>query len=96
MHHVKNGSDATLSFWHRQDDGLQGRVHLAPGEAGDFEVDPGAAEFAREGVTLTTPRAAPSARPARKAAARKAPAKKTAASTAKAPPAPPEPASPEA
>jgi hypothetical protein len=87
MHHVKNGSESTLSFWHRQEDGLQGRVHLAPGEAGDFEVDRNAPELQRKGVTITTPRApAPKTAAARKSAPRKAAASKP---TKPAPPAPP-------
>lgn len=76
MHTVKNGSDSTLSFWHRQEDGLQGRVHLAPGESQVFDVDPNASEFAREGVKVTPLSAA-------------APKKAAAPRTEPAPPAPP-------
>lgn len=89
MHHVKNGSPTTLSFWHRQDDGLMGRVHLGPGEAGDFEVDPNMPELQRNGVTVTATRS--TAAPKAKAKTSKKPApRKAAAPTPKpAPPAPP-------
>ena len=89
MHHVKNGSKSTLSFWHNQPDGLRGRIHLAPGEAGDFDVDPNAPEFQRDGVTTTTPGA--QAAPAKKTASKKPAARKAAVPKAPkpAPPAPP-------
>ena len=87
MHHVKNGSATTLSFWHNQPDGLRGRVHLAPGEAGDFDIDTNAPEFQRDGVTTTTPRAEPAA----KKTASKKPATKKAAAPKPANPAPPAP-----
>lgn len=92
MHTVKNGSDSTLSFWHRQEDGLQGRVHLAPGESQVFDVDPNASEFAREGVKVTPLSAAApkKAATAKKPAAKKAAPKKAAAPRPDpAPPAPP-------
>lgn len=92
MHTVKNGSETTLSFWHRQEDGLQGRVHLAPGESQVFDVDPNASEFAREGVKVTPLSAAApkKAATAKKSTAKKAAPKKAAAPrTEPAPPAPP-------
>lgn len=87
MHHVKNGSATTLSFWHNQPDGLRGRVHLAPGESGDFDIDTNAPEFQRDGVSTTTPRAEPAA----KKTASKKPATKKAAAPKPANPAPPAP-----
>lgn len=87
MHHVKNGSPNTLSFWADQPDGLRGRIHLDPGQTGDFDVDPDASEFARDGVTVKPVTAAPKKKPA----ARRSAPKKAAAPSAKkpAPPAPP-------
>lgn len=91
MHHVRNGSGSTLSFWHNQPDGLRGRVHLDPGASGDFDVDPNAPEFARDGVKLTKPSApVAKAATANKPAAKKAAPKKAAAPRPDpAPPAPP-------
>lgn len=91
MQHIKNGSPSTLSFWHRQADGLMGRVHLAPSEAGDFDVDANAPELQREGVTITTPRAptVPKTAKAKRTPSRKPAAKAAAPATKPAPPAPP-------
>ena len=91
MKHVKNGSDTTLSFWHNQPDGLRGRVHLDPGKSGDFDVDPNASEFDREGVTITTPRAPAAPKAKTKTPAPKKPAPRRAAAPKPQEPAPPAP-----
>lgn len=91
MKHVKNGSEATLSFWHNQPDGLRGRIHLDPGQAGDFDVDPDASEFARDGVTVTTPRAPAAPKAKTKRSAPKKPAPRKAAAPKPQEPAPPAP-----
>lgn len=89
MQHIKNGSGATLSFWHNQPDGLRGRIHLAPGESGDFDVDTNAPEFARDGVKVGPTAAAKTPAPKKSAAKKAAPKKAAAPRPDPAPPAPP-------
>lgn len=46
MIHLKNTTEGTRSFWARNEDGTDRRVHLQPGEGGRFDVS-------REDVTIT-------------------------------------------
>ena len=54
MHHVANRSAADKSFWHTDiENGLRKLAHLAPGDAGPFNIDPNHKAFQDEGLKVS-------------------------------------------